>query len=104
MLKLGMTLGQIIRDARKEKKWSLRQLADEMGKEGAEIDFTYLSRVENNASEYPLSEKKIRVLARVLGLNEQELVFAADKVPVEDVIKAMKDPEFKAAFFRSIKK
>lgn len=100
-----MTFGQEIREARKKKKWSLRQLAEEMGREGAEIDFTYLSRVENNAPDYPLSEKKIRVLAKVLGLDEHQLIFSANKIPVEDVIKAMKkDPEFKAAFFRSIKK
>jgi len=108
VLKFSMTFGQIIREARKKNKWSLRRLAEEMDKEGAKIDFTYLSRVENNSPEYPLSEEKIRVLARILDLDEIELIFAAEKIPTENIIKAIKnDKKFAQsafAFFRSIKK
>jgi transcriptional regulator with XRE-family HTH domain len=101
-----MTLGQTIREARKKKKWNLRQLAEEMTNAGAKINFTYLSRVENDTPEYPLSEEKIRILARILDLDEEELIVAAGKYP-EELIKAMRNnPEVAeqvVLFFRKMK-
>lgn len=103
-----MTFGETIRNARKNKRWSLRQLAEEMDKIGARLDFTYLSRVENDAPDYPLGEEKMKALAQVLGLDEADLFVTAEKVPTDDIIKAMKnDKEFAkhaVAFFRKIKK
>ena len=40
--------GQLIRDARKDKGYSQRELASLVS-----LDFTYLSKLENNRADYP---------------------------------------------------
>jgi transcriptional regulator with XRE-family HTH domain len=101
-----MTFGTLVREARKKKMWSLRKLADQMKEQGADIDFTYLSRVENDMSEYPLSEKKISILAQVLDIDEYQLILAAGKIPQDFFDSVKNDPEAaqKAVhFFRTLK-
>ena len=75
---------QLIRQARKEKGYSQRELAQLVG-----LDFTYLSKLENNRANYPPKEEVIRDLAKHLGLEEEELIYLAGRIPQqeEDLLK-----------------
>ena len=70
-----MTFGQRLRELRKAKGMTQRELAQRAG-----IDFTYLSKLETGAMPPP-SEKTILSLAEVLDADADELFGAAGKVP-----------------------
>lgn len=70
-----MSFGDRIRQLRKEHDLTLRELA-----EAVEIDFTYLSKIENNRGSAP-AEATIRRLAKVLATDADELILLADKLP-----------------------
>ncbi len=73
-----MTFSERIRQLRKAKALTQRELADMVG-----INFTYLSKIENDkieASQFP-SEDTIRKLAKALDADEDELLLLARKVP-----------------------
>lgn len=71
------TFGQIIKEARKTKQITQRDLAKQI-----DVDFTYISKIENGALEPP-SEEVISKMAKVLGIDENELFLAAKKVPTQ---------------------
>lgn len=71
--------GQQIRKARKEKGYSQRDLAKLV-----DLDFTYLSKLENDRADYPPKEDAIRKLAEHLELDAEELVFSAGRIPERD--------------------
>jgi transcriptional regulator with XRE-family HTH domain len=71
--------GQLIRDARKAKGYSQRELAVLV-----KLDFTYLSKLENDRADYSPKEDVIRNLATQLDLNPEELVFLAGRIPERD--------------------
>ncbi|MGK7917282.1 MAG: helix-turn-helix domain-containing protein [Prochloraceae cyanobacterium] len=103
--------GHVIRQARKDKGYSQRELAKRIG-----LDFTYLSKLENSRADYPPKEEVIRSLARNLDLNEEELVFLAGRLPhqEEEILKqhykAMpilfkrirENPEFAERFLKEV--
>src|SRR6266702_6074615 len=70
-----MEFGRRLRDLRKQKNVSQRDLATRVG-----IDFTYLSKIEGGRSAPP-SEDVIRHIAQVLEADENELINLAGKVP-----------------------
>lgn len=70
-----MSFGRRIRELRKSKEKSLRELAASVG-----IDFTYLSKVENDRLPPP-AEETIRKIALELDANTDELLLLAKKVP-----------------------
>lgn len=72
------TFGSKLRELRKEKKFTLRQLAEMAG-----VDFTYLSKVENDRVPYTPSAETIRSIARALGADPMDLLTLANKLPVE---------------------
>ena len=76
--------GELIRQARKNKGYSQRELAKLIGQ-----DFTYLSKLENNRANYAPKEEIIRNLARQLDLDEEELIYLAGRFPhqEEDLLK-----------------
>ena len=78
------TFGNIIRQARKEKAYSQRSLAAIL-----KLDFTYLSKLENDRADYPPKEDVIRSLARNLDLDEEQLICLAGRIPqkYEEVLK-----------------
>ncbi|MCL0073103.1 helix-turn-helix domain-containing protein, partial [Dehalococcoidia bacterium] len=47
------------------------------------LNFTYLSKIENEKVEYTPSADKIRAIAKALGADEIELLKLANKVPPE---------------------
>lgn len=77
---MEQTFGQLIRKARKEKGYSQRQLAELL-----HLDFTYLSKLENDRADHPPSEEVIRSLAEHLDLpNVEELIYKAGRIPKLD--------------------
>jgi len=79
------TFGQRIRTLRKELGLSQRELAQQVG-----IDFTYLSKIENDRGEPP-SEAVIKRLAAHLLVDEpDELIVLAGKIP-SDIARVLAD-------------
>jgi transcriptional regulator with XRE-family HTH domain len=73
-----MKFGQRVRELRKSKELTQRQLAHRLG-----VSYSYISKVENERlhfGDYP-SEKFIHKLADELEVDEEELLLLADKVP-----------------------
>lgn len=73
-----MTFGKRVRELRRAREWSLRDLAAKV-----DVGFTYLSRVENeklNFGDYP-SDALIHRLADALQTDEEELLILAKRVP-----------------------
>jgi transcriptional regulator with XRE-family HTH domain len=89
------TFGQRIQRLRREQGLTQRQLAGELG-----LDFTYLSKVENDRGEAP-GEETVRRLAAILETDEEELLALAGKVPPELRTRAQRDVEF-ARFLRRL--
>ena len=76
-----MTFGERIRELRKAKNLTLRDVAKKV-----KVNFTYISKIENHKldfGEFP-SEDLIRKLAKVLEASEDELLLLAKKIP-EDI-------------------
>lgn len=73
-----MGFGQRLRQLRKEAGLTLRGLA-----EAVEVDFTYLSKIENGKPGYMPGADTIRALAEELEADPLELLQLADKVPPE---------------------
>ncbi len=71
------TFGHIIKEARKIKRITQRDLANKIG-----VDFTYISKIETGALEPP-SETVINKIAQILDIDANELFLAAKKVPSE---------------------
>lgn len=76
---MSQSFGQVIRQRRKQKGYSQRELAEKL-----EIDFTYLSKLENDRAKYSPKEDIIRDLAAYLDLDADELVFLAGKLPEDN--------------------
>ncbi|MBP0028746.1 helix-turn-helix transcriptional regulator [Roseofilum reptotaenium CS-1145] len=70
------TFGKILRRARKDKGYSQRSLAALV-----KLDFTYLSKLENDRADYPPKEDVIRSLAKHLDLEPDMLVCLAGRIP-----------------------
>jgi HTH-type transcriptional regulator, competence development regulator len=89
------TFGSRVQRLRREAKLTQRQLASELG-----IDFTYLSKLENDRGEAP-GEETVRKIARLLHTDEEELLARAGKVPPGLRDRAQRDLEF-ARFLRKL--
>lgn len=73
-----MTFGEKIRQLRKAKELSQRDLASKV-----KVNFTYISKIENEKldfGDYP-SEELILKLARVLDADADDLLILAEKIP-----------------------
>lgn len=79
-----MTFGTRLKELRLARRMNQRDLADK-----ADIDVTYLSKIENGRMEPP-AEDTIQRLASILGADADELLVLAKKVPsdVRDVVTA----------------
>jgi transcriptional regulator with XRE-family HTH domain len=73
------TFGSLIRQARKDKGLSQRELAKKVG-----VNYTYLSKLENDHAGTPPSEEVITKIADNLALNAQELQYLAGRITPED--------------------
>ena len=70
------TFGQRIKRLRKEKRITQLELAERI-----EVDFTYVSKIENDKTLRAPAESTIRRIAEVLGTDPEELIIFAEKVP-----------------------
>lgn len=66
--------GNRLRELRKKRRLTQRELADK-----ADIDFTYLSKIENGLG--PPKEEKIIRIAKALGEDPEPLLLLAGKIP-----------------------
>jgi len=73
-----VTFGKRLREARKERGWTLRELATRAG-----LSFTYLSKIENERVPYTPAAETIRDLARILQADSLEFLDLANKLPME---------------------
>jgi superfamily II DNA or RNA helicase/transcriptional regulator with XRE-family HTH domain len=89
------TLGQRIRQLRQERRLTQRQVAD-----AADIDVTYLSKIENGRLEHTPSVKTLLDLAGALAVDELELMSLANKVPT--VLESIADSKEAVRFFRHV--
>jgi len=67
--------GEILREKRRESRLSQRSLAERVG-----VDFSYISKLENDRTPPPAAETIIKISA-VLGCTSEELLAAAKKIP-----------------------
>jgi transcriptional regulator with XRE-family HTH domain len=95
---VSQSFGRLIRDARKEKGYSQRDLAKRVG-----LDFTYLSKLENDRAEYPPKEEAIRQIAIQLDLDAEELIFLAGRFPERDEEVVRQNYKMLPALFRRLK-
>jgi transcriptional regulator with XRE-family HTH domain len=70
--------GAKLRELRQEKGMTLRSLAEAAG-----VDFTYLSKIENDRLDYSPGVETIRDLAQALEVDAMELLQLANKLPPE---------------------
>jgi len=91
-----MTLGQKVKERRLALNYTLRELA-----KLAEMDFTYLSKIENDKTDRPPSEDLLRRLAKQLESDADELVILSGQVP-QVMKEALTRDESALRFFRSM--
>jgi HTH-type transcriptional regulator, competence development regulator len=90
------TFGQRIQRLRRERGLTQRQVAKDL-----DIDFTYLSKLENGRDGEVPGEETVRKLAALLKTDEEELLALAGKVPAELRARAQRDVAF-ARFLRRL--
>lgn len=83
-----VSFGGRIQQLRRDRKLTQRAVAEKL-----HIDFTYLSKLENGRGEPP-GEETVRGLAKLYGVDVEELLALAGRVPVELRERAQEDPEF----------
>ena len=71
-----ITFGEQIKNLRKSKHITQLELSQMIG-----VDFTYISKMENNKLIHSPSEQIIRKIAAVLGAVAEDLILIAGKVP-----------------------
>jgi transcriptional regulator with XRE-family HTH domain len=76
--RFNVTFGKRLRQARKKQGLTLRRLAEEAG-----VNFTYLSKIENERVPYTPAAETIRNLARILKVDSMEFLKLANKLPKE---------------------
>ena len=93
----GDSFGSRIQQLRRDHGMTQRQVAAELG-----IDFTYLSKLENDRGEPP-GEETVRGLAKLFSVDAEELLAKAGKVPTELRERAQGDVQF-ATLLRTLPK
>lgn len=68
--------GEILRGLRTEAGLSQRDVAERLG-----VNFTYISKLENGRTEYAPSQKILREIAALFGVDGDWLIFKAGKIP-----------------------
>lgn len=76
---MSQTFGKRIREARQNNGYSQRDLAALV-----KVDYTYLSKLENDRAEYAPKEEVIKLLAHHLKLDAEELIYLAGRITSED--------------------
>lgn len=70
------TFGRKIKRLRKAKRITQLELAERIG-----VDFTYVSKIENDRTMRSPAESTIRKIAEVLETDSEDLILLANKIP-----------------------
>lgn len=73
------TLGRVLRLRRKELGYSQRDVAAKTG-----LNYTYISKIENDRTEYPPSEEVLRAIAQCLEMDAENLLRIAGRLTEEE--------------------
>lgn len=92
------TFGQKIRRLRKSRRITQAELAESIG-----VDFTYISKIENDKNLRTPAESTIRKLATFLETDAEELILSAKKVP-QNFRDAIVDDKLVVDFLRVVPK
>jgi HTH-type transcriptional regulator, competence development regulator len=76
---VDQSFGKCVRTARRDKGYSQRELAALVA-----VDYTYLSKLENDRADYPPKKDVIQALAQHLELDAEELSYLAGRITTED--------------------
>ena len=88
--------GTTIKNLRKERQITQRDLAEKV-----KVDFTYISKMENNKlGNFPSIDTIVK-LAEVLDANADELILLAKKVP-DTMRETIVDDDLAASFLRKV--
>lgn len=88
--------GERIKELRKENRVTQRDLAQKIG-----MNFSYISKMENDALDNTPSETTIYKIAEALNANQEELVLLAKKVP-QAMQNTIVDDDLAVEFLRKI--
>jgi transcriptional regulator with XRE-family HTH domain len=72
----AVKFGELLKQLRTEAGMSQRDLAARLG-----VDFTYISKLENGKTDYAPSQKILREIAALFGVDGDWLIFKAGKIP-----------------------
>jgi len=86
-----MTLGEKIRDLRRMRQITQRELAAKIQNMGLRADFTYISKIENDRTEILPSEELLRALAKILNTDAEELLDLAGKFNQKELQQVVSD-------------
>lgn len=73
-----MPIAQTIKATRKAHKLTQRAIAHELG-----VDYTYISKLENNKADYPPSDRFLATFAAKFDLDQNRLMFECGRIPEE---------------------
>ncbi|MCL4742827.1 MAG: helix-turn-helix domain-containing protein [Phycisphaerales bacterium] len=98
MSKAQKSFGQLLRETRVKKGYTLRKFAEMI-----DVSPTYLSQVEQGKVERPPTAERVRKMAELLDENPDEWIGLAGRVPddVNDIIRS--EPEAMPALLRAAK-
>lgn len=89
----GTTFGRVISIARKDKGWSLKELATRILREdGVPISPQYLNDIEHNRRS-PSSDRMVQQFAEALDVNPDWLYYLAGRFPQQDRDKKLSESE-----------
>lgn len=88
-----MTFGQALKELRRSKEVSQRELADRVG-----VDFSYISKIENNRMPPPAADT-IERICRALDVSADDLLAMSGKVP-SSIKKALDESPEAIGFMR----
>lgn len=74
---MDQTFGQVLKHIRREKGFSQRDLAEKVG-----IDFSYISKIENDRIAPPAAETIIK-MSNILDVSEELLLSASKKLSAD---------------------
>ncbi len=89
------TLGPRLRGLRRKHGITQRDVADHLG-----INFTYVSKIENDRLDFPCSDSLLRGLAALYEVDPDELLALAGRVP-QDIIDRLRGDLAAIKKFRS---
>jgi len=87
--------GELLREKRLARKYSLRKFAELVG-----LSPTYLSQVEQGKVERPPTAERVQKMAEILGENADELIALAGRLPLDLPKIIQEEPKEMATFLR----